>query len=172
MAELIYTKPRIAKIEMADPILSEAALAAMIAGDWSLLPLTLRDDEVSIVDEDPEESEVFSHENDTAEDYDIIGKGSTIVGSFIKATRDQLIELMGGTKVGTDASTRIHRSSQRLLLNVALKFTLKDGGEFIVPNAKGYVSLNASVGYGGMTKYPFRFKVLKAASDWDVDIIW
>jgi len=172
MAETLLLKTRVSKIQMADPIASAAALAAMVEGDWTDLPLTLRDDEVLINDEDPDESEVFSHENDSAEDYDLIGNGSTISGSFIKATRAMLVTLMGGESVGADAATRIHRSAQRLLLNKALKFTLKDGSDIIVPNAKGYVSLNASIGYGGVTKYPFRFKALTAAEDWAVDIIF
>jgi len=172
MAETLLLKTRVSKIQMADPVASKAALDAMLEGDWTDLPLTLRDDEVSINDEEPEESEVFSHENDPAEDYDIIGQGSTITGSFIKASRAQLVALMGGTSEGADTATRIHRSAKRLLLNKALKFTLKDGSTIIVPNAKGYVSLQSSIGFGGVTKYPFRFKALVAASDWDVDIIF
>lgn len=168
MAESLYLKVRVEKIEMSDPIVSAAGVATAV---WEELPLTLRDDEILIADADPEESEVFSHENDAAEDYDIVGKGTNVSGSFIKATRAQLVDLMGGTSVGADAATRIHRSASRLLLNKSLKFTLKGGGDIIVPNAKGFVMLSASVGFGGVTKYPFRFKALVAASDWDVDVI-
>jgi hypothetical protein len=69
MAENILLKARIKEMAMADPITSAAGLAG---ATWVDLPLTLRDDEVSIIDQDPDESEVFSHENDVAEDYDIV----------------------------------------------------------------------------------------------------
>lgn len=168
MAENIYLKTRVSKIEMCDPITSAAGLATAV---WEDLPVTLRDDEILIADADPEETEVFSHENDAAEDYDIVGKGTNISGSFIKATRAQLVELFGGTSAGADAATRLQRSAKKLILNKALKFTLTNGGDIIVPNAKGYVNLNAGLGYSGKTKYPFKFKALVAASDWDCDII-
>lgn len=169
MAEQILLKARVASISFADPIASAAGLATAV---WAEQPLTLRDDEVSIVEEDPEESEVFSHENDAAEDYDISGAGLTAQGSFIKASYDQLIALMGGAKVGEVGSEKFHRSAKKVLLNKAIKFTLKNGGDIIIPNAKGYVLVNANLGYDGVTKYPFKFKALVAAADWDCDIIW
>lgn len=168
MAENIILKARVSKIEFADPITSAAGLATAV---WEEQPLTLRDDEIVISDDDPEESEVFSHENDAAEDYDIMGKGTNITGSFIKATRAQLVALLGGVSAGADAAMRIQRSAKRILLNKAIKFTLTNGGDVIVPNAKGYVLLNASLGVGGVIKYPFKFRALVAASDWDCDII-
>lgn len=169
MAENILLKARVSKIEFADPITSAAGLAAAA---WAEQPLTLRDDEVSVTDEDPEESEVFSHENDAAEDYDVVGKGMTLKGSFIKASYDQLVALLGGTKEGIDPDFTFRRSAKKLLLNKAIKLTLKSGGTIIIPNAKGFVNANLSVGFGGVTKFPFKFKALVAASDWDVDIIW
>jgi hypothetical protein len=168
MAETIILKARVSKIEFADPIAAAADLATAV---WAEQPLTLRDDEIVIADEDPDETEVFSHENDAAEDYDIMGKGTVLTGSFINATRAQLIELMGGVSAGADAATRIQRSAKRILLNKAIKFTLKNGGDVIIPNAKGYVLVNASLGVGGVVKYPFKFRALVASSDWDCDII-
>lgn len=169
MAENILLKARVSKIQFADPITAEGDIAG---ATWTDQPITLRDDEVSIIDEDPEESEVFSHENDAAEDYDVVGKGMTLKGSFIKVTYDQLVLLMGGTKEGVDPDFTFRRSAKKLLLNKAIKLTLKGGGEIIVPNAKGFVNANLSVGFGGVTKFPFKFKALVAAADWDVDIIW
>ena len=169
MAENILLKARVSAIQFAAPITAEGDITG---ATWTDQPITLRDDEVSIIDEDPEESEVFSHENDAAEDYDIVGKGLTIKGSFIKATYDQLILLLGGTKEGVDPDFAFHRSAKKLLLNKAIKLTLKGGGTIIIPNAKGFVTANLSVGFGGVTKFPFKFKALVAASDWDVDIIW
>ncbi len=168
MAEKIYLKVRVSKIEFSDPIISAAGVAAAV---WEEQPLTLRDDEVVISDDDPEESEVFSHENDAAEDYDIMGKGTNLTGSFINATRDMLVDLLGGAAIGLDAAMRLHRSAKRILLNKAIKFTLTNGGDIIIPNAKGYVLVNASLGVGGIVKFPFKFRALVAAADWDVDII-
>lgn len=166
--ENIYLKTRVSKIEMSDPITSAAGLLTAV---WEELPLTLRDDEILISDVEPEETEVFSHENDAAEDYDIVGKGTGVTGSFIKATRAQLVDLFGGVSAGADAAMRLQRSAKKILLNKGLKFTLTNGGDVIIPNAKGYINLNAGLGYSGKTKYPFKFKALVASSTWDCDII-
>lgn len=169
MAENILLKARIKSMAMADPITEAAGLATAV---WTDLPLTLRDDEVSIIDQDPEESEVFSHENDVAEDYDIVGTGTTVQGSFIKISYDDLVTLLGGTKVGTSPNEKFHRSGMRALFNKALKFTLKDDSTITLVNVKGFVQSSLSIGFGGVQKFPFRFKVLPGASDWNVDIIW
>lgn len=169
MAETILLKARIKSMAMADPITAAAGLAT---AEWTTLPLTLRDDEVSIVDQDPDESEVFSHENDVAEDYDIIGKGTTVQGSFIKIDYTDLVTLLGGEVVGVDPNSKFHRSGMRALFNKALKFTLKDDSTLIVVNAKGFVQGALSIGFGGIQKFPFKFKVLPGASDWNVDMVW
>lgn len=166
--ENILLKIRVSKIEMSDPIVSEAGLATAV---WAALPVTLRDDEILIADADPEETEIYSHENDAAEDYDIIGKGTNISGSFIKATRAQLEDILGGVSSGADAAMKFQRSAKKILLNKGLKFTLTNGGEIIVPNAKGFVNLNAGLGYTGKVKFPFKFKALVASSTWDCDLI-
>ncbi len=169
MAENILLKARVAQIDFADPITASANIAAAA---WETQPLTLRDDEVVISEDDPDESEVYSHENDAAEDYDVAGSGLTVSGSFIKATYDQLVSLVGGTKAGADPDFTFQKSAKKLMLNKAIKFTLKDGGTIIIPNAKGFVNVNLSVGYGGVSKFPFKFKAMVAASDWDCDVIW
>lgn len=168
MPEALKVKARIAKIEFADPITAEAGLATAV---WEEQPLTLRDDEITIGDADPTEDVVYSHENDSPEDYDLSGNETTIAGSFIKATREQLVDLLGGAVVGVDAAARFHRSAKRLLLEKAMKFTLRDGGEIIVPRAKGYVLLKASLGVGGRNKYPFKFTTMVPSATWDKDII-
>jgi|SRR5690554_1258200 len=169
MAENILLKARVQTIEFADPITASADVGD---ADWEKMPLTLRDDEVVITEEDPEESEVFSHENDAAEDYDVAGSGLSASGSFIKVGYDKLVELIGGVKSGTTPNITFEKSAKKLLLNKAIRFTLKGGGTIIIPNAKGYVNTNLSLGYGGVSKFPFKFKALVAASDWDCDIIW
>jgi len=168
MAENILLKARIASMAMADPITSAAGLATAV---WTDLPLTLRDDEVSIVDNDPDEDEVYSHENDTAEDYDLIGKGTKIKGSFIKIGYDDLVTLLGGEKIGTDPY-KFHRSGSRSLINKAFKFTLKDGNTIVAVNTKGMVQSQLGIGFGGRQKFPFNFSVLPGASDWNVDLVW
>lgn len=169
MAENVLLKARVAKIEFADPIASAEDLDL---ASWEQQPLTLRDDEVVIAEEEPEESEVFSHENDAAEDYDISGSGITASGSFIKVGYESLVNLVGGTVEGVAPDTRFHKSARKLMLNKAIRFTLKGGGTIIIPNAKGFVNTSLSLGYGGVSKFPFKFKALVAAADWDVDIIW
>lgn len=169
MAETILLKARVQSIEFADPIAASADVAEAV---WEKQPLTLRDDEVVISEEEPEESEVFSHENDAAEDYDVAGSGISASGSFIKVGYDDLVTLLGGKKVGVDPTVTFEKSAKKLLLNKAIRFTLKGGGTIIIPNAKGYVNMNLSLGYGGVSKFPFKFKALVASADWDCDIIW
>lgn len=169
MAENILLKARVKSIAVADPIVSAAGVATAV---WTDLPLTLRDDEVAIVEGDPDESEVFSHENDAPEDYDIAGSGLSATGSFIKIGYDDLVTLLGGAKVGEVGSEKFHHSTTKTLLQQALKLTLKDDSTIIIPNAKGFVNANLSLGYGGVQKFPFKFRCLAGASDWKVDIIW
>ena len=163
--ENILLKARIEKIEKADVITTEAAVES---ADWKVLPLTLRDDMVSIIEGEPEESEVFSHENDAAEDYDIAGTGMRLTGSFIKATREQLVDIMDGTKKGS----KFAKSAKLLTLENAFRITLRNGNVIIIPRAKGAVCTEINVGHGGVSKFPFNFRLLQASPDWDCTIMW
>ena len=166
MAERIILKARIAAVYFADVITSEEKLDLMSETDWIQQPITLRDDEISITEGEPEESEVNSHENDAPEDYDIAGTGLSVVGTFIKATWEQMAELMGGT-----ATVNAYKhSSKKLILEKAIRFKLKNGGEFIVPCAKGSVQFNGNAGYDGLLSHPFRFRAL-AQTGFDTDLI-
>lgn len=169
MAEKIVAKLRVKETFFADPITSSAGLAT---AEWEEQPLTLRDDEVSIVESDPEEEELYSHENDSPEDLDYIGAGLVIVGSFIKATRAQMVDLMGGSTSGVDPAAKYEHSTKKLVLNKAIKYLCHDGSEVIIPNAKGVVNLNMNLGKGGVSKFPFRFRALMASSTWDCDIVY
>lgn len=162
--ERIVCKARIARMSMAEPITSESDLASVA---WKPLPITLRDDELSIVEGEPQEDEVHSHENDAPEDVDVAGAGLKAKGSFIKMTQEDLVELVGGKISGG----KFQKSASKQMLNKALRFELKKGGEIIIPNAKGYVLVNLNVGYGGKSKFPFNFGCMKASNDWDCDII-
>lgn len=168
MAEKILINARIKSISFADPITSAAGLDT---ATWVQQPLTLRDDELSIVEVDPDEKEIFSHENDTAEDFDVTGKGLSVVGSFVKATRAQMVELVGGETAGVDAAMKFHKSGRKLLLHKAIKFTMRDDSEVIVPNAKGFVNVSMNIGADGVSKFPFKFRCLVASADWDCDLI-
>lgn len=166
MATLL--KARVAGIDFAPPITSAAGLATAV---WEEQPLTLRDDEVSLVEGDPTEEEIFSHENDAPEDYDITGTGVSSVGSFIKATLDELATLLGGSVTGASPSGVYTHSAKKVTINKAIRYRLKQGGAIILPNAKGYVLFNANVGNAGIIKFPFKFKALAGSADWDADFI-
>lgn len=169
MAELIVAKLRVKETYFAPPIQSSEDVPTAV---WEEQPLTLRDDEVSVIEGDPEEEELYSHENDAPEDIEITGAGLTLVGSFIKATRLQMVGLMGGAVSGVDPAQKYEHSATKVVLNKAIKYVCHDGSVVIVPNAKGYVNLNMNIGKGGLSKYPFRFRALKASADWDCDILY
>ncbi|MDL2254966.1 hypothetical protein LJC38_00090 [Parabacteroides sp. OttesenSCG-928-K15] len=167
MAERIILKARVDGIDLADVITSEAGIDT---ATWEAQPVTLRDDEVSIVENDPEEDETFSHENDAPEDYDISGTGMTAVGSFIKASYEQMAELLGGKTAGEDAAKKYLHSSKKLVLEKAIRFRLKNGGSIIIPCAKGSVQFNANMGFDGLLKFPFRFRAL-TQTGFDTDLV-
>lgn len=167
MAERTILKARVASIEFASPITKEEEL---VSATWVEQPLTLRDDEVSIVENEPEIKEVYSHENDSPEDYDLVGDGLTITGSFINADYAQMAELLGGKVQGTDADAMFMRSAKKKVLNKAIRFKFKDGGSAIIPNARGYVLMNLNAGVDGVLKHPFSFKSV-AQADFNCDII-
>ncbi|HLW09775.1 MAG TPA: hypothetical protein VKX35_05200 [Fermentimonas sp.] len=167
MAETLIAKLRVKEIHFAPPIAAASDVATAV---WVKQPLTLRDDEVSVVEGDPEEEFLYSHENDAPEDMDITGSGLSLVGSFIKATRAELVELLGGALTGEAPNQVYEHSASKVLIEKAIKYVCYDGTEVIVPRAKGYTLLNLNIGKGGVTKYPFRFRALKASADWDCDI--
>ena len=161
MAEKLLLKERVDGIDFADVIKTKEELGLMEETDWTAQPLTLRDDEVSLVEADPEEREIFSHENDDPEDYELIGQGITVVGSFIKASFEQLVEILGGSKDGTGTAARYLLPSKKLMLTKAIRFRLKSGAKIIIPCAKGSVQFSANISANdGIVKYPFRFRPL------------
>jgi hypothetical protein len=167
MAERIILKARVAGVDFSDVITSEAGIATAA---WEEQPVTLRDDEISIVEGDPEESDIYSHENDAPEDYDVSGTGVTAVGSFIKANFTQMAELMGGTVKGEDDAKMYLHPSAKTVLTKAIRFRQKNGGSIIIPCAKGSVQFSSNNGYDGVMKFPFRFRAL-AQVDFDTDLI-
>lgn len=167
MAERVLTTLRVAKIEFAPPIATKADLDTAV---WVEQPLTLRDDAVDIVEGAPTAVETYSHENDSPEDYQLTGVGLTAQGSFINATYAQMAAIMGGTVSGVGDAMMYEHSSVKTMLHTAIRYTLKQGGFFIIPNSKGSVEINANVGKDGRMKHPFKFRVL-AQPGWDTDFI-
>lgn len=165
MAELIKARLRVKEIHFADPIKTEAEKASAV---WKKMPATLRDDEVLITQAEPEEDPVYSHEEDSPVEVDYTGQGVVATGSFIRATREQLAELLGGTvKTG-----EYQHSPSILKLEKAIKLTCADDSVVIIPNASGFVTMNMSLGKSGTSKFPFKFNCLKASDTWAVDIVF
>ncbi len=164
MAENISVKCVVDGIDFAkNPITKYDDIAT---AEWDEQPLTLRDDVVELVEGDPTEDEVFSHEEDSPVYYDVAGVGVTATGSFIEATPDQLVTLLGGEKQGT----AFIKSSKKIMVERPMRFRFKNGGYAIIPRARGYVLLNMGVGRDGRVKFPFSFKAL-AQPGFDCDVI-
>ena len=164
MAEVTRVKYVVDGIDFADALITK--FEDIATATWTPQPLTLRDDTVEIVEGDPEEDEIFSHENDAPEDYDITGTGITATGSFIKATAEQLIALLGGTNSGT----AYQKSAKKIMFEKSVRFRFKNGGYAVIPKGRGYTLLNLSVGRDGRAKFPFTIKAL-APDGWDCDFI-
>ena len=81
-----------------------------------------------------------------------------------------MVELMGGSVAGVDAAMKYAHSATKLTLKKAIKFVCYDGTEIVVPNASGYVNMSLAIGKGGLAKFPFKFRAMKASADWDCDI--
>ena len=141
--------------------------ASVTAATWDDQPLTLRDDELILEEATPEEEEIFSHELDSALDYSITGASVTATGSFVQATVEQLVSLLGGKADGSV----FMKSAKKLMIDKAIRFTFKEGGWVVFTRAKGFTTLNLNVGRGGRAKYPFKFIAL-AADGSEYDLIW
>lgn len=168
MAEKLLAKMRVKKIEMANPITEYADIAT---ASWVETPLTLRDDELRIYEEEPEEDELYSHENDAPEDTDVVGAGLRATGTFIKASRAEMVTLMGGTTEGTGDAIKYVHSATKLVLKKAFRFTMQDDSVVVAPNASGYVNMDLNIGKGGRAAFPFNFRLLKASPTWDADLV-
>lgn len=166
MSEVIKAKLRVKEAYMTDPIATKAAVATAAWGD--ALPCSFRDDELIITEEEPEEEPVYSHENDSPEEVDFDSKGLKMGGSFIRVTREELVELMGGSTTGG----KYERPTKKLILSKAFKFVCHDGSEVIIPNAQGAVTMNLNLGKNAVSKFPFKFNLKRASKDWDCDIMF
>lgn len=168
MAEKLIAKMRVKKIEMSTPITKYADIATAV---WAETPLTLRDDELRIFEEEPEEDELFSHENDAPEDTDVVGAGLRATGTFIKMSRAEMATFMGGDTEGAGAGVKYVHSATKLVLKKAFRFTMQDDSVVVIPNASGYVQMDLNLGKGGRAAFPFNFRLLKASPTWDADLV-
>ena len=168
MAEKLIAKMRVKKIEMANPLEEYADIAT---ATWEELPLTLRDDELRIFEEEPEEDELYSHENDAPEDTDVVGTGLRATGTFIKVSRSEMATLMGGDTEGTGDNVKFVLGATKLVLKKALRFTMQDDSVVVAPHASGHVNMDLNLGKGGRAAFPFNFRLLKASADWDAVIV-
>lgn len=159
-------KVRVKSMHIGDVITSEAG--SKTAQFATQLPYTLRDQAVEFTEAEPEEDELFAHELDAPLDVEFVGQGISFSGTFIAPTNNQLVELMGGKVV----DKAYHHSAKKMPVEKAIKITCHDGSVIIIPRAKGYVLFNTSIGKDGKAAFPFKFKCLPGAGDWDVDIIW
>lgn len=155
MSEIVRAKLRVAGVDFAATFATDAALAAAV---WTEQPLTLKDDEISMVEADPTEDAVYTHELDTPVDVDYVGALTSFVGSFVKATFDQMAVLLGGTASGTGDTAVYKHSGIKKIHDTAIRIRLKDGGAVIIPKARGTVQYNGTYGAeNGRLKLPFKF---------------
>ncbi|MEN9919685.1 MAG: hypothetical protein RL662_2121 [Bacteroidota bacterium] len=151
MAESIKAKMRVAGIDFSSNPIKDKVTA--LAATWVGQPKTLRDDELTIVTEAPDEDPVYCHEHDNAIDNSFTGKGQTMTGSFVNMTAAQLVALVGGKLDGT----AYEMTDSLLPINTAVRIRFHGGGWLVFPKVKGYVTLDLNVGVGGRVKAPFKF---------------
>lgn len=154
MSERVIIKARVDGIDFAEPI---ASLEEINAAQWVPQPVTLRDDEISLVETEPDEIEIKSIESEIPEDIEISAKPFRVSGSFIKSTYQQMVDLMGGEIMIVAGTEAYLHPVEKIVLYKAVRFRLKRGGHIILLNAKGSVQISANAGYGGLLKFPFSF---------------
>lgn len=167
MSEIVRAKLRVAGIDFAAVIVSDVALAA---ATWAEQPLTLKDDEVSLIEGEPTEDAVYTHELDTPVDVDYVGALTSFVGTFIKATFDQMAALLGGSASGEGDTAVYKHTGVKKIHETAIRIRLKDGGAVIIPKARGTVQYNGTFGAeNGRLKLPFKFTPVVQAAYVDAD---
>ncbi|WP_018358669.1 hypothetical protein [Porphyromonas levii] len=165
MAEKIRARRRVKEGYIGDPITSETELGT--ATFETKLPLTLRDDELTFSQEDPEKEEVYTHEMDSPVYTDYVMKPVVVSGTFLGLTDDQKKLLLGGEVKG---GKYFHNSTIPILVK-SLKWVDHAGNYIICTNVSGYVKYEPSIGKKGLDRYPFKFTCMAGAPDWDVDIV-
>lgn len=154
MAEKIKAKLIVVGIDETSDEVKDLATAK--SASWKEMPLTYREDELTISEDEPTKNETYSHELDSAVDVDYDFKGVVAKGSFIMPDVAKVSDLIGGTVSGT----AYQMGSTHALINKSLRFRFKQGGYVVLPNASGYALLNMGVGRNGVVKFPFQLDAL------------
>lgn len=154
--ELELLRMRVAGTDFGPVITEKSNVSTTV---WEEQPLTYREDEVSITEEEPQVDEVYSHENDDPEDTDVIAGKLLAKGTFINVTMDQLAELTGGTVEGSSPAAMYFSGADKKVLETAVRFRLKKGGAIIIPKAKGWVNTSAVMNAEkGLFRLPFHLE--------------
>lgn len=167
MATVTNAKYKVAQLYTAEPITTEAGIAS---ASWKKCPFTLRDDIITIKSDEPEIEELYAHEQDAPVEVDYEQKPTTVTGSFINLTADQLIEFFEGKALTGDKGVALMGKLKKL--NVALKIESRSGNSFIIPNAQGFVQKDIGIGKGGVAKFPFKFTATIASPEWNAEILY
>lgn len=167
MPTVTNAKYKVARLYTAAPIASEDALATT---QWKECPFTLRDDVITIKSDEPEADELYVHEQDAPIEVDYDAKPTTVTGSFVNLTADQLIEFFDGKKLTKGTGVALMGKLKKL--NVALKIESRSGNSFIVPNAQGFIQKEIGIGKGGIAKFPFKFTATVASPTWPAEILY
>lgn len=165
MAEKIRARRRVKEGYIGDPITSEVALGS--ATFKTKLPLTLRDNELTFSQEDPETEEVYTHELDSPVYVEYTNKPVVISGTFLGLTDEQKKLLLGGN---VKDGKYLHSTTYPILAK-SLKWVDHEDNYIICTNVSGYVKYEPSIGKTGLERYPFKFTCLAGSPNWSVDIV-
>lgn len=159
MAEKILTVLRVKQLYIADPITSSAGVKS---AKWTKLPCTLRDDEMPLKSEDPEEQEIFCNESDIPVHTESTGKPYTLSGAFVDISEADMVSILGfeKTSIGLEFSGDLHKFEK------AIKIETYSGKTYLLPRVDGQVRPEFNFGTGKVSKAPFKFILKKASDEW------
>lgn len=165
--KITSAKYKVARLYMAEPITDEAGITT---ASWKECPFTLRDDVITIKSDEPETDELYVHEIDTPIDVDYDPKPTTVSGSFVELTEEDLLRFFEGAKLTAGTGVALYGKLKKL--SVALKIEGRSGASFVLPRAEGFVQQEIGIGKGGVAKYPFKFTATVAGDKWPADIVY
>lgn len=157
--EKILAVLRVKQMWIANPITNAEGVAS---ASWVKLPCTLRDDEVPLKSDDPEEQEVFCNESDIPVHTETTGKPYYLTGSFVEISEDSMVSILGfeKTSLGLEFSGDLHKFEK------AIKVETHSGKTYLLPRVDGQVRPEFNFGTGKVSKAPFKFTLKKASEEW------
>lgn len=161
--EVIKAILRSKAMYVADPLTKEADVTTAV---WKKLPCTLKDDEVTVSQEDPDKMEVFANEQDAPIYVEYTGKPYRLKGSFVGIDEEALTSLLGVQK----GSSGLSLSGDLQQLEKAIKIETFAGKTIILPRAQGSVRLELGLNTGKVSKAPFDFAAKQAGDSWPAAI--